>query len=436
MHLLIGLGILLLSSIGHAEFWVLFVNRAYSFRIHHQKLRLLRRLHDIFVPLFPLFLLWKIGFGEKGLLVGGQLSEQSPITKWLLGLTALGVIPWLFGIVRWHWKLKHAFYYADSREDFDLLRLAASDPSIGDIQGPGKQFLRHFPQNEIYTIEVNVKRILLPCRTTVLNSDSPVERSPSEHSRKINNQPHKPHDKQHERQQEGRDPQTPSLRLIHFSDLHFIGCPGLGYYRWVMNQAISLQPDAFLFTGDLIDDPELMYPAAEILGTLTSHAPCYFVLGNHDWRYDHEELRRAVVKAGWIDVAGRSHSVTLAEHKVQIAGSELPWLGQRPPTAHENDTDLRLLLSHSPDQFRFAAAEGYDLMLAGHTHGGQVVLPLIGPVYSPSIHGVRFASGLFQLGSLHLHVSRGLGAKDPIRWRCKPELTCLDIVFQPESSTT
>ena len=405
MQLLIGLGILLLSSIGHAEFWILFVNRAYSFRIHHQKLRLLRRLHDIFVPLFPLFLLWKVGFGENGLLVGGHLSEQSPITKWLLGLSALGVIPWLIGILRWHWKLKHACHYADSRKDFDLLRLAADDPSIGDVKGPRTQFLRHFPWNEIYTNEVNTKRIIVPPRASLRKTDSPADQS-----------------------------LTPSLRFIHFSDLHFIGCPGLGYYQWAMNQAISLQPHAFLFTGDLIDDPDLMYQAAETLGCLTPHAPCFFVLGNHDWRYDHEELRRAVVNAGWIDVASQCHTVTLGEHRVLIAGNELPWLGQKPPTAHSTDADLKLLLSHSPDQFRFAAAAGYDLILAGHNHGGQVALPLIGPVYSPSIHGVRFASGLFQLGSLQMHVSRGLGAKDPVRWRCKPELTCLDIVLQTETS--
>ena len=88
---------------------------------------------------------------------------------------------------------------------------------------------------------------------------------------------------------------------------------------------------------------------------------------------------------------------------------------------------MRILLSHSPDQFRFAQKGGYNVMLSGHTHGGQVVLPIIGPVYAPSIYGVSFAAGLFRLNKLTLHVSRGIGAKDPLRWRCRPELTCLEI---------
>jgi predicted MPP superfamily phosphohydrolase len=69
-------------------------------------------------------------------------------------------------------------------------------------------------------------------------------------------------------------------------------------------------------------------------------------------------------------------------------------------------------------------------MLAGHTHGGQVVLPVIGPVYSPSLFGVSHAAGLFTGGPVALHVSRGLGGKDPLRWHCTPELTRLCVSVQ------
>jgi uncharacterized protein len=91
--------------------------------------------------------------------------------------------------------------------------------------------------------------------------------------------------------------------------------------------------------------------------------------------------------------------------------------------------DLTILLSHSPDQLTQAQKLGYDLMLAGHTHGGQVVLPVVGPVFSPSRYGVALASGLFLGQPTTLHVSRGLGAKDPIRWNCTPELTVLQVDF-------
>ena len=102
-------------------------------------------------------------------------------------------------------------------------------------------------------------------------------------------------------------------------------------------------------------------------------------------------------------------------------------MGTAPPVIGVSRCDLSVLISHSPDQHSFAGRFGYDLMVAGHTHGGQVVLPLIGPVYSPSLFGVSFVSGLFRMGTLTVHVTRGIGAKDPLRWNCCPELTCLEV---------
>ncbi len=102
-------------------------------------------------------------------------------------------------------------------------------------------------------------------------------------------------------------------------------------------------------------------------------------------------------------------------------------MGNNPPDATHAGADLKILVSHSPDQISFAKKCGFDLMLSGHTHGGQVVLPIVGPVYSPSLYGVSFVSGLFELGNLTLHVTRGIGAKDPLRLNCTPEVTCLEV---------
>jgi hypothetical protein len=86
---------------------------------------------------------------------------------------------------------------------------------------------------------------------------------------------------------------------------------------------------------------------------------------------------------------------------------------------------LRVLLSHSPDQFPFAVQSGYDLMLAGHTHGGQIRLPGIGALIAPSWYGWRYAGGTYDLGSTIMHVSRGISGKQSIRWRCPPEIALL-----------
>ncbi|MCA9045221.1 MAG: metallophosphoesterase, partial [Planctomycetaceae bacterium] len=86
-----------------------------------------------------------------------------------------------------------------------------------------------------------------------------------------------------------------------------------------------------------------------------------------------------------------------------------------------------LLMSHTPDNFDFARQQSVDLMLAGHTHGGQVQLPLIGPVYSPSKYGCKYSSGTFFEAPTLMHVSRGLAGIHPLRWRCPPEITRLTL---------
>ncbi|MGQ9667156.1 MAG: metallophosphoesterase, partial [Anaerolineae bacterium] len=88
--------------------------------------------------------------------------------------------------------------------------------------------------------------------------------------------------------------------------------------------------------------------------------------------------------------------------------------------------DLCLLLAHSPDQVREAEGRGVDLMLAGHTHGGQVRLPLLGAVVTGTRLGPRYAAGLFRWGDTWMYVTRGIGTRGlPIRFLCPPEITLL-----------
>jgi predicted MPP superfamily phosphohydrolase len=88
----------------------------------------------------------------------------------------------------------------------------------------------------------------------------------------------------------------------------------------------------------------------------------------------------------------------------------------------ERDRPFRILLAHSPDQFGWARRWDFDLVLAGHTHGGQFCLPGIGPLLTPSWHGVQYSSGTFFAGQTLMHVSRGTSSELPLRWNCLPEL--------------
>jgi len=100
-------------------------------------------------------------------------------------------------------------------------------------------------------------------------------------------------------------------------------------------------------------------------------------------------------------------------------------MGRHPDFSAQPDDAFRILLSHTPDNLPWARKHAIDLMLSGHNHGGQVVLPVVGPVYSPSIHGVEYAGGVYDEPPTLLYVSRGISGRHPVRWRCRPELTKL-----------
>ncbi|MFM7927659.1 MAG: hypothetical protein ACKO9Q_08070, partial [Pirellula sp.] len=89
--------------------------------------------------------------------------------------------------------------------------------------------------------------------------------------------------------------------------------------------------------------------------------------------------------------------------------------------------EFRLGISHSPDQLPWAKRLEVSLLLCGHTHGGQIRFPWIGPIIAPSKYGSRFASGVFYQSPTLMHVSRGMSGVHPIRLRCLPEVSVLEL---------
>jgi len=133
--------------------------------------------------------------------------------------------------------------------------------------------------------------------------------------------------------------------------------------------------------------------------------------------------------AGMIELNGVWHEMEYNGFPLHLTGNELPWFTGAESLDHEDvshiEESFRILLSHSPDQFSWAQRHQFDLMLAGHTHGGQIRPPIIGPIVSPSRQGCRYASGVFQRNGTLMHVSRGVSGVDPIRINCAPEITKL-----------
>jgi predicted MPP superfamily phosphohydrolase len=280
----------------------------------------------------------------------------------------------------------------------DVLAAIGHRPTHGTLV----ELLSRVPRNEIFQLHVNQKRLVIP---------------------RLN-------------------PQLSGLTITHISDLHFTGEVTEDFFREVVRQANQLQSDLIAVTGDIIDKRKCMGWLGEILGQLKAAGGVYFVLGNHDVRvHDEFGVRDALTSAGLVDLGKRWTQIDVHACPIVLAGNELPWfmpaadLRDSPPVGRE-DSPLRILLSHSPDQLPWAKVNDIDLMLAGHTHGGQIQLPVLGPLLSPSRFGVKYASGTFFEGPTLMHVSRGVSGTRHVRLKAPPELTQLELVPGAQPSTS
>ena len=217
------------------------------------------------------------------------------------------------------------------------------------------------------------------------------------------------------------------FRICQMSDLHFTGVVKRRYFDHVVDQVMQLQPDLILVTGDIVDDNQCLDWIEETLGKLAATHGVYYVLGNHDLLVrDPAELRRRLNDAGLTTANdSRWHRIAVGDANLLLAGNELPWFPgaeclPAPDPAIPNS--FRLLMSHSPDQIGWAVNRKIDLVFAGHTHGGQIRLPIVGPIIAPSRYGIKYASGTFRTRETTMHVSRGLSGDEPIRINCPPEL--------------
>lgn len=217
------------------------------------------------------------------------------------------------------------------------------------------------------------------------------------------------------------------LTIVQLSDLHFTGRLSQEYYFSAVSYVNQLKPDFIFVTGDLVDRADCLDDGVEVLRSLKATFGVFFVLGNHDLRAGAERVRQALSQAGLVDVGGRVVKRKVRGLPVLIGGNELPWLGPAPDFSAAPNGDpvrpLRFLLAHTPDQFPWAVQNDVDLMLAGHTHGGQVCLPWLGPVIAPSSFGIRYAEGLHYRHPTVMYVNRGLGGEFPVRYCCPPEIT-------------
>jgi predicted MPP superfamily phosphohydrolase len=216
-----------------------------------------------------------------------------------------------------------------------------------------------------------------------------------------------------------------TLRVLHLSDLHFARCYDRGYFEAVADAAAEWPADLVLFTGDLLDDVKTLEWTVPVLSKLRGRLGQFAILGNHDIIHRPSQIRRAILSAGFTMLDGRWNLIEDGDRTIALGGTSAPWGPSLDPDARP-EADVSIVLSHSPDSFpRIAKWGTVDLVLAGHNHGGQIRLPLIGPLVMPSLYGRHFDRGFFRRGRTLMELTQGIGGKHPLRYGCPPEIVRL-----------
>ena len=221
------------------------------------------------------------------------------------------------------------------------------------------------------------------------------------------------------------------FRILQLSDIHHSLFVPLDHVAAVVELSNRLKPDLIALTGDFVTySRSSIEPVAEILGGLRARAGVVAVLGNHDFRVGADAVERALRRQRIQVLRNRHRSLRRRGSALYLAGVDDYGyganLGQAMCGIPEDASTI--LLAHNPRLVTAAACRGVGLVLSGHTHGGQVNLPLLGTVYGRSPEQMRFKMGWDRLGVTQIYVSRGIGTIVlPLRWRCPAEVPLLEL---------
>jgi predicted MPP superfamily phosphohydrolase len=375
---------ILAALLGHTALWTGIVNRIHATGMPRWMIKSLTALFFWTVPVVPVLLAWLAWRGAAHWSFADLIHAF-----WRQGIyyfvPCIGVAVVVIAV--WTWRRLRPSCAAAAVSDRVTVVDVKETFGHAPVHGLYSRLFTYVPGNQIFKLHVHERGFALRRLPTTLDGFS----------------------------------------IAHVSDLHICGRIGIEYFQEVVRQTNALGADLIAITGDIVDRRECLAWLSSTLGQLRAPLGVYFVLGNHDLRpRDEEGLREALRKLELIDLGGRWIELEHRGSTIVLAGNELPWFT---PAADmqscqvEREGCLRVLLSHSPDQFEWAQRWNFDLMLAGHLHGGQVRLPVIGPILAPSWHGVKYACGTFEAGDTVMHVSRGTCGEFPLRWNCPPEIS-------------
>ncbi len=221
------------------------------------------------------------------------------------------------------------------------------------------------------------------------------------------------------------------FRVLHLSDIHADGLAGLA--ETICDHIRSLEVDLCVLTGDYrfeVNGPchGVYFNMEKILESVRSRLGVIGVLGNHDFSEEAVELERMGVRM----LINESVELRQGSDSVWVVGLDDPhYYGcdDLPGALKEVPSDaFKILLVHTPEMIRQAAQAGVNLYLCGHTHGGQICLPLIGPVLTNASCARKYTRGNWQYKKVKGYTSAGVGSSGvAVRFRCPPEIAVLEL---------
>ncbi|HZC34353.1 MAG TPA: metallophosphoesterase, partial [Chthoniobacterales bacterium] len=224
------------------------------------------------------------------------------------------------------------------------------------------------------------------------------------------------------------------LRIVLMSDFHLYPFTSADLIQEAIHQAAILNPDLVFLAGDFVySQADAADELSPMLAQLNPKLGLFAALGNHDHAKGAKVVRRALERSGIAVLVNRGVTLSVGSSSFYLAGVDSMAAGLPDVRAafadHRNDTPA-LVLAHEPDTIDYYSRRvPIDLQLSGHSHGGQIRLPFVGPVILP-MWGRRYVRGLYRVRNSQLFTSQGIGMVDlPVRVNCLPEvaeitLTC------------
>ena len=231
-------------------------------------------------------------------------------------------------------------------------------------------------------------------------------------------------------------PAFDGFRIAQISDIHVSSLTGSDQLHEVAQHILAQRPDLIVITGDFVDrETEVADPFSILVDAfrpLARQVPTAAVLGNNDYRVGAEKVRKAIRASGMIELANDFLPLERAGRRLYLAGLD-DVLARRAQLARvvyslPQDGEAAIVLVHEPDYADTVAfTRRFDLQISGHSHGGQVTAPLLGPLELTNM-AYKYVAGLYQVGDMLLYTNRGLGAVPPrVRFNCRPEITIFNI---------